>query len=312
MTILFTKLLPIFALIGIGHFTRKWDFFQESFINQMKSLVLKIALPAVLFDSFSRMDLEIDYLFLFVFIFLYCTILYGLGFLLNYFFSEKYPYQSTKGYMTGFEFGMIGVGLFSAIWGMENLSVIMLIAFGHELFIWFFYVINIAKNKSERVSFQTIITKFIKTPTILAILFGIILNVTGIRIYLDTVLLGQSLQTLLDFLKPLTSPLILIIIGYTMILKKGNFKKLSFYMLTRMILVLGVGTVVLFFINVVVKDLGPLFNIAFYAFICLPAPYILPLYIKDKNEVEFMTQLLVYSTIMSFLFYGVLVYIFFK
>jgi hypothetical protein len=64
---------------------------------------------------------------------------------------------------------------------------------------------------------------------------------------------------------------------------------------------------VLFTIIRLIPDLDELFIQAFYAFILLPAPYILPLYIQKREEVDFFTQLLVYSTVTSFVGYGILV-----
>jgi hypothetical protein len=209
--------------------------------------------------------------------------------------------------MTGFEFGMIGVGLFGALWGMDKLPVIMLIGFGHELFIWFFYVLLISKNTNKSLGMKGTIVHFFNTPTIIAIVLGIIFNLSGIRQLMDETIIGQSLLAVIEFLKPLTSPLILIVIGYTMVFRRTNFRETAVYILSRMVLVLGLGTVVLFAITHYIHNLDPLFTTAFYAFILLPAPYILPLYIRDEEETTFFTQLILYSTIVSFVGYGILV-----
>lgn len=137
---LLRKLLPILLLLLIGFFAKKKKLFSDTFIEGLKVLIINIALPAVLFDAFSTMTLQVSYLLLFVLIFIYCIMLYGLGYGLHKFLPKLFGRFYTKGYMTGFEFGMIGVGLFGAIWGMDQLPIIMLIGFGHELFIWFFYV----------------------------------------------------------------------------------------------------------------------------------------------------------------------------
>ena len=123
---------------------------------------------------------------------------------------------------------------------------------------------------------------------------------------MDINVIGQSLLAVIEFLKPLTSPLILIVIGYTMVFGRTHFRETVIFIFTRMVLVLGIGTLILFIIKYFIHDLDPLFTTAFYAFILLPAPYILPLYIKDEKEAAFFTQLLVYSTLVSFVAYGIL------
>lgn len=132
-------------------------------------------------------------------------------------------------------------------------------------------------------------------------------NLFGIRALMDENIIGQSLLAVVEFLKPITSPLILIVIGYTMTFQRTNTREMVAYLLSRVVLVLGLGTLVLFAIKNLIHGLDPLFTTAFYAFIILPAPYILPLYIRDKEETAFFTQLLVYSTVVSFVGYGVLV-----
>ena len=304
---LLRKLLPIFILLLIGFVAKQRKLFSDSFIEGLKVLIINIALPAVLFDAFSTMRLQVSYLLLFILIFLFCILLYGFGNGLYKLFPKLFPRFYTKGYMTGFEFGMIGVGLFGAIWGLDQLWVIMLIGFGHELFIWFFYVLMISKSNNKSFSIVEAIGHFLKTPTILAIVLGVAANLSGIRPMMNENVVGQSLLAAIEFLKPITSPLILIVIGYTMVFRRTHIRESVVYILVRIVLVLGLGTLLLFVIKQLIHDLDPLFTTAFYAFILLPAPYILPLYIREEKESVFFTQLLVYSTVVSFVGYGVLI-----
>ena len=304
---LLRRLLPIFFLLAIGFIAKQRNIFEESFIEGLKTLIVKITLPAVLFDAFSKMALQFSHLLLFVLVFFYCSFLYLVGHLLHKLFPKIYGRAYTSGYLTGFEFGMIGVGLFGAIWGMDKLPIIMLIGFGHELFIWFFFVPLISMKKNNRFSLTDTLWQFLRTPTIIAIILGVLTNLSGIYPKIGETSIGGSILAMIEFLKPLTSPLILIVIGYTMIFYRGNLREMTVYILSRLSLVLGLGTIVLFAARFLVTDLDPLFNQAFYAFILLPAPYILPLYIQDHKEAAFFTQLLVYSTAVSFIGYGILV-----
>lgn len=303
---LISRLLPILLLLVIGFISKQVKLFSDSFIEELKGLIIKIALPAVLFDAFSTMKLQVSYILLFALIFVYCCFLWVLGIGLNKYFPKVFSRFYTKGYMTGFEFGMIGVGLFGAIWGMDKLPIIMLVGFGHELFIWFFYVLFISKSKEKSLSIFESFKQFLKMPTIIAIVLGVVVNLTGIRPHMNENVFGLSLLAVIAFLKPLTSPLILIVIGYTMVFRRTNLRETATYIFTRLFLVLSLGTIVLFLIKLLIPNIDALFTQAFYAFILLPAPYILPLYIKNKEEAAFFTQLLVYSTVTTFLGYGVL------
>ena len=310
MSELIIRLLPVLLLLCIGFITKQSKLFSDSFIKELKVLLINIALPAVLFDAFSVMTLQPSYLLLFLLIIAYCILLYASGYGLQRFFPRTFKRHYTQSYMTGFEFGMIGVGLFGALWGMDKLPVIALIGFGHELFIWFFYVLLISKSEDKSLHLKETLGQFLKSPTVIAIILGILVNLTGIRPLIDSNVFGQSLLAVIEFLKPLTSPLILIIIGYGMVFSHSNIRETIVYILSRNIMVIGFGILFLFVIKRFVHGLDPIFDVAFYAFILLPAPYILPLYIRDETESVFFTQLLVYTTVVSFIGYGILVALF--
>lgn len=306
MNELLIRILPVFLLLFIGFIMKKIQLLSESAVEGIKTIIVTIALPVVLFDAFSTMYLQISYFFLFLIIIVYCGILYLCGLLLHQMFPRIFTHTNTKGFMTGFEFGMIGVGLFGALWGNDKLPIILLIGFGHELFIWFFYAPLISMGKQEKLALSKIILQFIKTPTIIAIVLGFLINVSGLHSVIGSTILGGGIYATIDFLTPLTSPLILIVIGFSMQFKGGNMKKMAFYILVRFLLVMSLGVVVLHVIQSFIPGLDPLFSQAYYAFILLPAPYILPLYITDKREATYFTQLLVYSTALTFIGYCIL------
>jgi predicted permease len=145
-----------------------------------------------------------------------------------------------------------------------------------------------------------------RTPTIIAIIFGVLFNVSGLYGFLGSTIMGKSLYEAVEFLIPMTSPLILLVIGYSLSFKRLDIKSAVVYILSRWVVVLGIGIPLVMFIEMVIDGLDPLFSTAFFAFILLPAPYILPLFIKDKKESQFFSQMLVYSTITSFIGYIIL------
>lgn len=309
MTELLQRLLPILLLICLGIVGRETKLLNEEVVRGLKNIIVKIALPAILFTSFGQMDLEVNYLLLFLLIFLYCVVLYLLGEGLQKLLPKTFNRSYTGGYFTGFEFGMIGVGLFGAIWGMDQLPVIMLIGFGHELFIWFVYVPLISLKSKNSFSLGQTIKDFLKTPTIIAIILGVIFNVLKVYDGFGQTLIGGSIYATLGFLTPLTSPIILIVIGFSMTFKHLNIKEAVVYIGARWVAVLSLGIPLLLVIQGLIPNLNPLFPQAFFAFILLPAPYILPLFIEDVDQAEFYSQLLVYSTVTSFIGYILLLWL---
>lgn len=63
MSDIINRVLPILLLISLGYFLRRRNFISENSINDVKKLVVNLALPAVLFLSFLQIELEIIFLF---------------------------------------------------------------------------------------------------------------------------------------------------------------------------------------------------------------------------------------------------------
>lgn len=306
MTQLIERLFPIVLLIAIGVFARKKNLFDEKLIEGLKTIIVKIALPAVLFGAFATATLQMGYLWIFIFVFFLCSLLYGIGEFLNRKLSILFPERFTAGFFTGFEFGMIGVGLYSAIWGVEQLPTIMLIGFGHEIFIWFVYVPLLENKGVNTFDLKKTMAAFLKTPTIIAIFIGIVFNLTNIYVPFGNTIIGSGIYSTMSMITPLTSPLILIVIGYSMTFKSMGTKKVLAYVGGRTLLVGIFGALTLYLSLLVSGIKEPMFVISFIAFLLLPPPYILPLYISDQREAEFFSQMLVYGTLVSFVGYIIL------
>jgi len=105
-------------------------------------------------------------------------------------------------------------------------------------------------------------------------------------------------------------PLILMIVGYSLMIEKENAKKIALHIVARLIPVLAIGTIVALLIRQLVGEVDPLFNIAFYAFLILPPSYLMPVIVKDdESERHFLSQAVVYYTLVSFAGYIVLMLI---
>ncbi len=309
MTELIQKLLSITILLAIGWLMRRSKLLHDNVIDGLKTIIIKIALPAVLFTAFAQVRLQWSYMILFAVFILYCFLLHLAGDLAHKASPKLFPYSHTGSFTTGFEFGMIGVGLFGALWGMDKLPVIMLVGFGHELFIWFYYAPRLNRANTGHTGFLAIFRQFIKTPTILAILLGVAVNLAGWYEPIGASIIGGSFYEAMAYVTPLTSPLILIVIGHSLKFGSLDPKKTLAYLGFRSFFVLGLGTLAYWLIISLVDGLDPIFATAFYAFILLPAPYIQPLYIKEKKEAAYFSQLLVYGTLLTFVGYIVLVII---
>lgn len=141
-------LLPIVLLIGLGAVLRITRVLDEVGVDALKRLVVNVVLPAVLFQAFLAIDFQPEYLVIVVLVPALCLGLLALGFATRRVVpgaSEVTPFL-----FTGFEFGMLGLALFTAAYGQANVPIIGMVGLGHELFIWFIFV-TLLRRKMERV-----------------------------------------------------------------------------------------------------------------------------------------------------------------
>ena len=306
MALMIGKLLPTVLIIIIGILLQKSKDMTADLVSGLKFIIINIGLPSVLFFAFLETKLEYKYIFLFVMVFLLCSALYGLGMFLRRWLG----YTFAPGFFTGFEFGMVGVALFTAVWGVEKLPIISLIGLGHEVFIWFVYVPLLEYTNSRQVNLGKTLASFIRSPIIIAIVLGILLNITGLSKVIDQTVLGQSIFDTIDTLSLLTVPLILLVIGHSLTFEQMDWKKSFYYIALRLGAILALGTLVYFLVVSLIGNIDPIFAKAFYGFLLLPPPYILPLFIKDnEEESKFFSNLIVLYTLVSFIGFIILMLI---
>ena len=301
MIALLEKLLPVLLIILIGWVLRKKNVVSGSAMNELKNIIVNVALPCILFLSFGKTTLEAKHALVVVLVFGMLGVFYLTGFLLKDRLPDTFGSIFTPWFMTGFEFGMIGIGLFGALWGSDKLALFMLIGLGHEFFAWFICIPYVQFKNSGTFSLLQTLKNFLKTPVILGILGGLLVNMAGLYDLIGTVFWGRAILSAMTLLSNVTVPLILMVVGYSLVFERSNSKKMLCFLVVRLVLVLSVGSFALVLINLIVGSLDPLFNVAFYAYLILPPSYLVPVLVKDnEDERHFFSQAVVYYTLISF------------
>lgn len=310
MIALLEKLLPVLLIMMIGWALRRKKVISSGAMNELKNIIVNVALPCILFLSFAKTTLEARYILVVVVVFGMCGALYSFGYLFRRRLPNTFGSIFTPWFMAGFEFGMIGIGLFGALWGTEKLPLLMLIGLGHEFFAWFICIPYIQFKNSGKFNLIETAGKFIRTPVILGIFGGLIVNATGLYPVIGSFFWGRSILSAMTSVSNIAVPLILMIVGYSLVFEKSNSKKMASYIIVRIALVLSIGTIALLLIKLLVGPIDPLFTTAFYAFIILPPSYLVPVLVKNnENDRHFFSQAVVYYTLISFAGYIVLMLI---
>ncbi|NCC64954.1 MAG: permease, partial [Spirochaetia bacterium] len=104
------SILPVLLLFILGFLLQKSTTLTETSVAGAKRIVSDLALPALLFQAFSSLEIESKYLILVVAIFLVCLFMILLGKVLAKPLGLDTPYFPLL--LGGFEMGMLGYALF--------------------------------------------------------------------------------------------------------------------------------------------------------------------------------------------------------
>lgn len=277
------RIIPIILLILIGKFFQAKNFLQEKSVADIKKLVVNFTLPAVLFLSFLTVDFQMEFFWLVPVVMGFCLILFFVGVLVRRWSPKADRY--TPFLTTGFEYGMMGVSLFGAAYGLENIGKIAIMDLGQETFIWFIYVALLMREVEGETKPGRLIKMFATSPVILSIIAGLMLNFLGLGEVLAGLPITGGLIVTIEWAAGITIPLILIVVGYGL---RFDFDQLSYALRVILIrLAINIPTALLLnrFLIRGVMGLGKGFEAALFTLLILPPPFILTLFMsQDQKE----------------------------
>ncbi|MGC9397621.1 MAG: AEC family transporter [Anaerolineae bacterium] len=294
----FARLAPVLLLLALGQWMQRRRFVTETSVEQLKKIVVNLTLPAVLFHTFLEMELQPAYLAIFALVFLLCVALLALGRLLQPQLGKGHPYFPFL--LTGFEYGMLGVGLFGTAYGLEQLGYIAVIDLGHELFIWFVFLGFLLVQRDGIREPRRLLRAFATAPVILGILSGLAFNALGLRSWLSDFFLSAALLATLERLGSVTGPLILLIIGYGIALDRRGIREAWPIVAVRLGLLIPLALLLNTFVLDRRLGLAQPFQSALFTLLVLPPPFILPLYMPDlPEERRYVNNVLTVHTVAS-------------
>jgi len=294
-----TATLPVILLVLLGILIRRLNFLQAATVADFKKLVVNLTLPLLLFKAFATMQFEARYLLIVVLIFAACTLVMLLSSRLKSLPGLSSDYSSFL--MAGFEAGMLGYAIFSSIYGEANLPYFAVVDLGQVLFVFFILITRLENHQGRQISLSQTFTTFLKSPVIIGILAGVVANFSGIYVALAGWELTLSVLKATEILAGLTTPLVALIIGYELRFEKSS---LALPLLTVALrLVLWVGLALLFNFLVIRQSLGlsPTFEAAVLLMAILPAPFVVPFYLKagESEERDYILNTLSLGTIVT-------------
>lgn len=294
------QVLPILILISLGYWTRSKNFLSETTIEELRKIVVNLALPAVLFISFLNVELKPAYFILFGFTFFLCVFLFLLGTVIRRQWNIQYAYFPYL--TTGFEYGMLGISLFGAAYGVDRIGYIAVADLGHEIFIWFVFLPLLLIKRDGVQNVKEVVKSFLSAPVVIAILAGILFNFLGIQALLYQWPITGALMTVFEFLGNLTVPLILIIVGYGIKINRVGWRDTLLIPIIRLGILIPLALMMNIYLIRGLLQLDQAFETALFTLLILPPPFIVPLYTGSNIRVaekQYINNVLTIHTIIS-------------
>ena len=293
------KIIPVLALIVFGWYIRYGNIFKQCTIDDIKKVVINVALSAVLFITFLNMELRPEYFIISFVSFVFLNIFYLVGFMVKR--IKIINYSVTPFITSGFAFGLLGVPLFTTAFGAENLGKISILGIGNEFFVWgvFFTVLRMKYN-NEKFSLETA-KEIVTSPLMISIILGIIFNLAGLSIWFKENPFANGLYITLEYLSDLATPLILIIIGYGLKINKKYIKQSLKLTFLRIAVILTIGYAFKYFLVDYILPADKIFDYAYFTFLILPPPFATSIFI-GKYSVKENEELANNTVVMSTLF----------
>lgn len=296
--------LPVVLMLAIGMLCRQRKLLTREGIGALKSVVVNITLPAVMLNAFATMDYSGKNVVLTLMMFGICLF----GWILGNGFRKIFRIESRfiPFLTTGFEAGMLGYSLFILLYGQERIGTFASIDLGQVLFVFTLYKILLGMNGQEKVSAKELLSEMLHSPTMIAILAGVLLGATGIYRALQPSGISTVIDACTDFVSAPTSAIILLTIGYDLELKEISWSAVWKAAASRMVIMAVLR--VLAGLAVRTFGMGSSLDHALNVMFILPPPYVLPVFADEEQQRAYISSsisVLTVLTIMGFIFLAV-------
>ena len=297
--------LPVIVMIAIGAWARKTKFLSESGIEDIKSLIVKVCLPAVLFAAFYNMRFTWrESLTLGVFALMNLAA-FAFGILVCALLKIKTPVAPFM--CATIEGGSIGYALFMLLFGQSDLYHFALFDAGGAVTQWA-VIISILQLRIKGKLRASELAKSLATPVNIAILAGILCSVTGFGQYLSSTRAGSIFEDVLNFVGAPVGPIIIMTVGYGLTFSNIEWSDTLKTVLARMLVfALFMGGIVYYIVGRMYPS-DPLYRFGAVLYFIMPPTYAYGVFVNGKDESAFLSAYLALYTLITIFGYIVLAY----
>ena len=297
--------LPVLVMFLLGWLCARKRIFDRQGLAGIKNLVGNVLLVVVLFNAFFTAEYSGRIALTFGVVYLSCALGLGAGFLLRRFAR---PYGRFMPFLvTNFEGGMMGYALFGLLYPGQT-HVFAMADIGQTLAAYTVFLVSLQAVSTGKADPKSLVRSAFGNPVLIGVLLGIVLGITGVGRWVQSVPAGQIITETISFISAPVSGLILVIVGYELSFRRELLRPVLITVCLRLLVmaaILGLDYLIVFSLIPFDRQLFVALMLAW----SLPAPFIIPLYADLGQDSEYISTVLSAETIVSIvLFIGVAAY----
>ncbi len=205
--------LPVIVMIALGILARKKHILSQAGIEDVKSLIVNICLPAVIFNTFYATEFTGTAILLCVIMAVFTLGAWFIGSSAQRLLHVKQPLMPYL--CTTIEGGMVGYALFILLFGQDNLYHLALFDLGNTIIVFPVLLTCLRMRTQGTVRVRETVRTLI-TPINIAIVSGLLVNACGLGSIISTSPVGAVMESVLSFVSGPTGALILLVVGFGM------------------------------------------------------------------------------------------------
>ena len=292
-------ILPVILMIGIGKALKLTHIIDDRVVDGIKAVISNLMLPVTLFNALLTTKFDKESLILTTAVFIALCLILGAGYLLRPLFGK---YGTFAPFLCAcFEGGMLGYALYMTIYGPDSLGTVLKFDLANVLFAFTVFLFFIKMAGSGKVEVKKILTDYIKTPAVYGIVLGLAGSLTGFGAWFAGTPAYQVYTSTVSMITAPLGALVLITVGYALQFNREILWSVVKVSLARLVLT-GSALLGIYFLFRPYFEERPLL-IGFLLIFAMPAQYITPIYIKDREEQKFASTQLSFYTLFSVVAY---------
>ncbi|MFL8888044.1 AEC family transporter [Helcococcus kunzii] len=301
-------LMPVFFMLILGYISKRKGWISEEQKNGANALVFNILFPIMIFNLMAGAKFDASKIGIILYVLIVFIVEFAIGKIVTPKLTPKYSHFASY-LITVVEGGNVSLPLYLSIVGISSNTVIYDIAGVTMCFIIFPFIVS--KEASTTSDKGEMLKKIFSNTFVIAVLLGLLLNITGIYEKLLLSSFGKMISsTLSQAMQPII-PTILFILGYNLTIDKTSLQPIL--KLIGLKTILSTLVILGFFIFFPTQMSDPTYMIAPIIYFMSPTGFglisiIEPLY-KSKEDESFtsgfvsmfmIVTLIVYTAVVLF------------